>query len=223
MHPSTSIIFLIEKSQHDLLFEKDIFIFSMPPFSVVQLGQFNPKNQCMWYISQTSTNMSQSKRAHIYKSAQKNTCNDMNIHHLRRGPVGSPQGIRTCANDAVLREGHQSINSHLARCISSYFLRQKKRPKVMEHQLLFTLISSKSTRSSGEVIIRPIFFTIIFSEKNKKIRWPPQIHGRPWNPPARRLVQGLGVGQESSEPARNSRPYDQGLWKPIGETLNKAG
>ena len=99
----------------------------------------------------------------------------------------------------------------------------------MEHQLLLTFISSKSTRSSGEVIIRPKIFHNNFLRKKKKIP-PPQIHGRPWNPPARRLVQGLGVGQESSEVETGivnltpeTRPYDQGLWEPIGETLNKAG
>ena len=118
--------------------------------------------------------------------------------------IGSPQAS-TCANDAVLREGHQSINSHLARRLWNLsFYAKKKRPKVMEHQLLLTFISSKSTRSSGEVIIRPKIFHNNFLRKKQKTKKntnspPPQIHGRPWNPPARRLVQGLGVGQESSE------------------------
>lgn len=82
--------------------------------------------------------------------------------------IGSPQAS-TCANDAVLREGHQSINSHLARRLWNLsFYAKKKRPKVMEHQLLLTFISSKSTRSSGEVIIRPKIFHNNFLRKKKK-------------------------------------------------------
>ena len=141
--------------------------------------------------------------------------------------VDSPQAS-TCANDAVLREGHQSCNSHLARCELSiwpyFFWFQKRLPEYDWIKLsLLTFISSKSTQNHQVRYPNP---TIPPPPPQQKP--PPRIHGRPWNPLARRLAPGLRERLNDSrveagmppkrgaKNAENCRPYDQGLWKTHG-------